>query len=239
MSYKLEHPYTEEERLNFIVEKNHQQGLTIETVDNIVDEQNYPTYYALERNEIMVDGVPTIAPDFEAKEQARLQLIEAQKSLPVKEKEKLDVMTSILLDEEVETNKAKLRTVVNEIAKLNAIINPSPTKFTVTKEQEAVLKPNTKYTITHNVNSIKAGDGINGVRGISITYTLEYTVDGSTVRTITSPSWISKIGTIIPDTFELTTGEDTGDHKLTLRLVGGHYGSLTPEIEFYVQEVTE
>lgn len=239
MSYKLEYPYTEEERLNFIVEKNHQQGLKIETIDNIVDEQNYPTYYALERNEIMVNGIPTIDPDFEAKEQARLELIEAQKTLPIKEKERLDIMTNILLDVEVEANKERLRTVVNEIAELNAIINPAPTEFTVTEGQEATLKPNTNYVITHNVNSITAGDGINGVSGISITYTLEYTVDGAIVRTITSPSWISKINTIIPDSFNLTTGEDTGTYKLTLSLVGKKFGSLTPEIEFYVKEVTE
>lgn len=104
MSYKLEYPYTEDEKLNFIVEYNHQQGLRIETVDNfvevetteeiteereIVDEetgevigtetvvvdtktytetQNYPTYYALEKNEIMVNDVPVIDPEYEEKE---------------------------------------------------------------------------------------------------------------------------------------------------------------------------
>ena len=39
MSYKLEYPYTEQERLDFIVLHNHQQGLRIETVDNIVEEE--------------------------------------------------------------------------------------------------------------------------------------------------------------------------------------------------------
>lgn len=73
MSYKLEYPYTEEERNNFIVEYNHNQGLRIEEVENIVDvevpienedgettteiqEMNMPTLYALEHWEKLVNG---------------------------------------------------------------------------------------------------------------------------------------------------------------------------------------
>lgn len=82
MSYKLEYPYTEIEKTNFIVEYNHRQGLRIESVDNIVmvdyivqpaiigvvtqevlieevieqREENHPTYYALEHWEKLVDG---------------------------------------------------------------------------------------------------------------------------------------------------------------------------------------
>ena len=80
MSYKLEYPYTEEEKLDFIVGYNHKQGLRIETVENIVDveyegevesyilKENHPTYYALEANEILVDGEVIIDPDYEEKE---------------------------------------------------------------------------------------------------------------------------------------------------------------------------
>lgn len=106
MSYKLEYPYTEEERLEFIIEYNHNQGLKIETVDNFVEEQktkeiteeqnvldedgniigteivvvdtevyyettNYPTHYALEANEIMVNNEPVIDPDYEAKQEQK------------------------------------------------------------------------------------------------------------------------------------------------------------------------
>ena len=82
MSYKLEYPYTEIEKNDFIVEYNHRKGLMIETVDNLVlinyviqeeiidpetqeviqeavikkVEENYPTYYALEHWEKLVDG---------------------------------------------------------------------------------------------------------------------------------------------------------------------------------------
>ena len=59
MSYKLEYPYTEQERLDFIVQYNHNLGLRIETVDNFVEEEtevvNYPTYFALEDFEKLVD----------------------------------------------------------------------------------------------------------------------------------------------------------------------------------------
>lgn len=69
MSYKLEQPYTEEERATFIVEYNHNQGLLIEETDKAI--------YALEPNEIMVDGEPTINPNYEEeqaqKERERIQ----------------------------------------------------------------------------------------------------------------------------------------------------------------------
>lgn len=48
MSYKLEYPYTEEERANFIVEYNHNQGLTIEETENAI--------FALEPFEKLVNG---------------------------------------------------------------------------------------------------------------------------------------------------------------------------------------
>lgn len=59
MSYKLQKPYTEKQRLDFIVEYNHNQGLKIEETSKAL--------YALEPNEIMVDGEPIIDPDYEAK----------------------------------------------------------------------------------------------------------------------------------------------------------------------------
>ena len=106
MSYKLEYPYTEDERLEFIIEYNHNQGLKIETVDNFVEEEktkeiteeqdvldeegniigteivvvdtevyyettNYPTHYALETNEIMVDNEPVVDSDYEAKQEQK------------------------------------------------------------------------------------------------------------------------------------------------------------------------
>lgn len=82
MSYKLEYPYTNIEKNDFIVEYNHKQGLRIEAVDNLVlinyviqeeiideetqeviqeeiieqKEENIPTYYALQPYEKLVDG---------------------------------------------------------------------------------------------------------------------------------------------------------------------------------------
>lgn len=97
MSYKLEYPYTEEERNNFIVEYNHNQGLRIKEVENIVKietshyepsydedgnfieeilvedaiEENMPTLYALEANEIMEGGEPVINPNYEAEQEQK------------------------------------------------------------------------------------------------------------------------------------------------------------------------
>lgn len=101
MTYKLEYPYTEEEKLDFIVQYNHNQGLRIETVDNFIEEQvktqavvdeetgeiikeaetelvkeNYPTYYALEVYEKLVDG--EVIDNTEEYEQEQIKLKEAQ-----------------------------------------------------------------------------------------------------------------------------------------------------------------
>ena len=63
MSYKLEYPYTEQERLDFIVQYNHNQGLRIEETGNAV--------YALEANEIMEGGEPVINPNYEAEQEQK------------------------------------------------------------------------------------------------------------------------------------------------------------------------
>ena len=60
MSYKLEKPYTDEQYADFVVEYNHQQGLDIEETETAL--------FALEDNEIMVDGEPQIDPDYEEKQ---------------------------------------------------------------------------------------------------------------------------------------------------------------------------
>ena len=59
MSYKLEKPYSDEQRIEFIVEYNHNKGLMIE--------EGLDALYALEANEIMQDGVPFIDPEYENK----------------------------------------------------------------------------------------------------------------------------------------------------------------------------
>lgn len=58
MSYKLEQPYTDIEKADFIVEYNHKKNL------KIVENNN--TIFALEANEIMgTDGKPIINPNYE------------------------------------------------------------------------------------------------------------------------------------------------------------------------------
>lgn len=103
MSYKLEYPYTEEQRANFIVEYNHNKGLKIETVDNIVEveveieteegvpttetqEMNMPTYFALEAWEKLVDGeVIDNTEEWEAEKAKREAMRIAQLSLTKRE----------------------------------------------------------------------------------------------------------------------------------------------------------
>lgn len=61
MSYKLEKPYTEEQKIKFIVEHNHKMGLKIHFGNNAI--------YALEENEIIKNDVPIIDENFEYKKQ--------------------------------------------------------------------------------------------------------------------------------------------------------------------------
>ena len=64
MSYKLTKPYTDKQRIDFIVEYIYNKGLVIEETSTAL--------YALEANEIMVDGKPQVDPEYEAKQiQAR------------------------------------------------------------------------------------------------------------------------------------------------------------------------
>lgn len=76
MSYKLEKPYSEKQRIDFIVIYNHSRGLLIEETDVAM--------YALEANEIMVDGEPVVDPNYEEKqrqkEKARIQELSMTRS---------------------------------------------------------------------------------------------------------------------------------------------------------------
>lgn len=60
MSYKLEKPYTDRQRADFVVKYNHNQGLIIEETDT--------AFYALEPDEIMQEGVPVKNPDYETQQ---------------------------------------------------------------------------------------------------------------------------------------------------------------------------
>ena len=60
MSYKLEKPYTDKERADFVVLYNHNQGLIIEETDTAL--------YALAADEIMQNGVPVKNPNYAAEQ---------------------------------------------------------------------------------------------------------------------------------------------------------------------------
>lgn len=71
MSYKLEKPYTDRERADFVVLYNHNQGLIIEETDTAL--------YALAADEIMQNGVPVKNPNYAAEQ------LEAEKAAKYKE----------------------------------------------------------------------------------------------------------------------------------------------------------
>ena len=57
MSYKLEKPYTDKQKANFIVEYNHKQGLKIE--------EDEAGLFALKDNELIQNGQVIINPNYE------------------------------------------------------------------------------------------------------------------------------------------------------------------------------
>ena len=76
MSYKLEKPYTDKERFEFISRYNQdcfQEGYSC------IIEETANALYALEANEIIVNGEPQVDPDYETK------LAEIQKQLRMEE----------------------------------------------------------------------------------------------------------------------------------------------------------
>ena len=60
MSYQLQKPYTDKQRADFIVEYNHNRSMAVFETENCL--------YALEANEIMVNGEPEIDVDYESKQ---------------------------------------------------------------------------------------------------------------------------------------------------------------------------
>ncbi len=72
MSYKLEKPYTDEERANFIVEYNHNKGLTIK--------ENSTALYALEaweklEGEVVIDNTEEYQQEQAQKEAERIAML--------------------------------------------------------------------------------------------------------------------------------------------------------------------
>ena len=65
MSYKLQKPFKEYDKYDFIVKYNHQQGLKLEETEK--------AFFALEKNEIMQNGEPIINPNYENEQQEKVR----------------------------------------------------------------------------------------------------------------------------------------------------------------------
>lgn len=63
MAYTLNKPYAEQERIDFIVEYNHNKSLKIEETDNAL--------IALEHNEIIQNGIPIVDPEYDNKQKQK------------------------------------------------------------------------------------------------------------------------------------------------------------------------
>lgn len=100
MAYTLFKPYSEEEKNNFIIKHNHNEGLEIEETDDCL--------YALKANEIMMNGKPAINPNYkEELSKARKEWFERsffqtslgwiRRSVTMKDGSKKDFLADLLL----------------------------------------------------------------------------------------------------------------------------------------------
>ena len=106
MSYCLKKPYTDTQRADFIVEYNRKNGLKIEETDK--------NLFALEPNEIIVDGEPVIDPDYEQEH------FEQVKALKLKENdEKVNIALVHTFTIEVGENKTPCEFIYNEKTERN------------------------------------------------------------------------------------------------------------------------
>ena len=67
MAFELKKPCSNEERCSFIITHNHKNGL------RIVDTPEY--LYALEKNEILENNIPTIDPTYEERKKEAVKSI--------------------------------------------------------------------------------------------------------------------------------------------------------------------
>ena len=72
MSYKLNKPYTDKQRADFIVLHNHQNGRIIEETETAL--------FALEPDEIMQEGLPVKNPDYETEQLAKAKESKTQEA---------------------------------------------------------------------------------------------------------------------------------------------------------------
>ncbi len=87
MSYQLQKPYTDKQRADFIVEYNHNRSMAVFETENCL--------YALEANEIMVNGEPEIDVDYESKQaekERQNRIKELKKQLEELDKKRIRAM---------------------------------------------------------------------------------------------------------------------------------------------------
>ena len=167
MAYKLEYPYTEEERMNFVVEYNHNQGLRIETVDNYFGDTNFATHYALEANELLVNGEVIINNEYE-NEQAKIiqkRLVEDNYQQKAKK-----AYGGILINNAYlfETNETSQSMITASLIGLQNAPDNTTLNWKVYKDNQPLVIPLTKVQLAQlfafALNMINTAFGLEGVR---------------------------------------------------------------------------
>lgn len=185
MSYKLEYPYTEEEKMNFIVEYNYNKGLRIETVDNYFGDTNFATHYALEANELLINGEVVVNPNYE-KEQAEIiqkRLVEDNYQQKAKK-----AYGGILINDTYlfETNETSRSMITASLIGLQNAPDETTLDWKVYKDNQPLVIPLTKVQLAQlfafALNMINTAFGVEGVRNNDVA--------NATVEQLNDDNWV-------------------------------------------------
>lgn len=179
MSYKLLKPYTQQEKNDFIVKYERNQGLKTEETSIAL--------YALLPNEIMVNNEPTVDPDYEAKEAQKVQAKLVEYNYKAKAKK---AYGGILINDTYlfETNETSQSMITASLIGLQNAPDETTLNWKVYANNKPIVVPLTKVQLAQlfafALNMINTAFGVEGVRNNDLTT--------ATVEQLNDETWIEQ-----------------------------------------------
>jgi len=179
MSYKLLKPYTQQEKNDFIVKYERNQGLKTEETSIAL--------YALLPNEIMVNGEPTVDPDYEAKEAQKVQVELVEYNYEAKAKK---AYGGILINDTYlfETNETSQSMITASLIGLQNAPDETTLNWKVYANNKPIVVPLTKVQLAQlfafALNMINTAFGVEGVRNNDLTT--------ATVEQLNDETWVEQ-----------------------------------------------
>lgn len=179
MSYKLLKPYTQQEKNDFIVKYERNQGLKTEETSIAL--------YALLPNEIMVNNEPQVDPDYEAKEAQKVQVKLVEYNYKAKAKK---AYGGILINDTYlfETNETSQSMITASLIGLQNAPDETTLNWKVYANNKPIVVPLTKVQLAKlfafALNMINTAFGVEGVRNNDLTT--------ATVEQLNDKTWVEQ-----------------------------------------------